>query len=591
MQKILIFILGLSFVFSSCNKFLDKKPSDFIAPDNYYKTPQELNRALTGVYDILGRSELYGTSIPIDFNIGTDEAYSSIVGATGLLVNQFDPSNPIINNLWNSLYVGIDRANLLLEKLDGSNADSATKSVTRGEALFLRGYYHFVLVSHFGDVPLKLTSTKSVINVSQARVSSTTIYEQITNDMIEAEGRVKSATEVKTGGHISKSAVRGILARVYLYWSGYPLYANKYDQVLKWAQLVNQNAEHSLNPDYRQIFINYAQDKYDIKESIWEVEFYFPGANTYTEGSRIGNINGVQCTNLDTGYSYGQMNGTAKLFNSYGGTVASTLDNRRDWVMANYKLTGTSPIRVPITGGALFDRNAAKWRREYEPYAAKDKNSTNQNVPLLRYADVLLMIAEADNELNGPQNLGISAINAVRERAYKSISGATILNGGSGYTSVPTVSIVGNGTGATATATISAGKVTAINVTYAGYGYQSQPAITISGGGGTGATANAVLANAIDADVTVAQVADKNTFRAVIQDERMRELCFEGHRRLDLIRWGNYVQFMNNYAFDTQNASPIAAIAGKNVAVRNVLLPIPSAELSVNKLAIQNPGY
>jgi len=591
MEKILVFILSLQFVFLSCNKFLDKKPLDAIAPDNYYKTSQELSRALTGVYDILGRAELYGSSIPIDFSMGTDEAYSNINGASGILVNQFDPSNPVINNIWNSLYTGIDRANLLLEKLDASNADSATKSVTRGEALFLRAYYHFVLVSFFGDVPLKLTSTQSVINVSLPRTPSTVIYDQITKDMIEAEGRVRTATEVKTGGRISKSAVRGILARVYLYWSGYPLNAKKYDEVLKWAQMVNQNVEHSLNPDYRSIFINYAQDKYDIKESIWEVEFYFPGANTYTEGSRLGNINGVQCSNLDTGYSYGQMNGTAKLFNSYGGTLTYCLDNRRDWVMANYKLGGTNPIRTQITGGNLYDRNSAKWRREYEPYAAKDKNFTNQNFPLLRYSDVLLMIAEADNELNGPQSLGINAINSVRQRSYKSIASATIINGGSGYISAPNVVITGNGTGATATATISAGKVSAINIIYPGYGYQSQPAITIIGGGGTGATASAVLAKSTDADVTTSDIADKDAFRTAIQNERLRELCSEGYRRFDLIRWGNYVQYMNNYAFDTQNASVLAAIAGKNVSIRNVLLPIPATELSVNKSATQNPGY
>ena len=591
MKKIIYIIFFIQLGFFSCKKFLDKTPTDSIAPDNYYKTSLELNRALTGIYDILGRAEVYGSAIPIDFNIGTDESYYSPAGGTGLLINQLDPSNPTINNLWNALYTGIDRANLLLEKIDASNADSSTKSTTRGEALFLRAYYHFVLVSYFGDVPLKLTSTQSVINVSQARTPSNIVYEQVTKDMIEAVDRVKSATDVKTGGHINKSAVRGILARVYLYWSGYPLNAKKYDQVLKWGNLVSQNFEHSLNPDFRQIFINYSQDKYDIKESIWEVEFYYPGANTYTEGSRLGNINGVQCSNLDSGYSYGFMNGTAKLFNSYGGSVASSLDNRRDWAMANYKLSGSSPLRVPISNNTLFDRNAAKWRREYEPYAAKDKNSTNENFPLLRYSDVLLMIAEADNELNGPQNLGINAINTVRERAYKSVAVATVINGGSGYSSVPTVSIIGNGTGATATATITGGKVTSIIINYAGYNYQSQPAITINGGGGSGATASALLASPTDADVTAAQVADKTSFRATIQDERMRELCFEGHRRLDLIRWGNYVQFMNNYAFDTQTASTIAALAGKNVTPKNLLLPIPSTELSVNKLATQNPGY
>lgn len=593
MKRISIVIIFIGLL-SGCTKFLDKVPEDYVLPDNYYKTSQDLSNALNGVYDILGKVELYGNFIPIQLNIGTDEAFYPLVGAAGVLANQFDPSDATINSLWNSTYSGIDRANLLLERIDGSNADSATKSIIRGEALFLRAYYHFVLVSLFGDIPMKLTSTLNITDVSQKRTPSNEIYTQITKDMMEAEGRVRSATQVKNGGHINKSAVRGILARVYLYWSGYPLFANKYDQVLKWALLVNQNNEHSLNNDYRQIFINYAQDKYDIKESIWEVEFFYPGINSYSEGGRLGNINGVQCANLDSGYSYGQMNGTMKLFNSYGGTLAFSQDNRRDWAMANYKLTGVLPnIKTPITSTTIYDRNAAKWRREYEPYTSKDKNFTNENFPILRYSDVLLMIAEADNELNGPTLIGINAINSIRERAYKSIKTVTVTTGGSGYTSIPSISFVGGGgAGATAYGIISGGQLKGITLSNCGYGYTSSPSVLISGGGGgIGATAYTELVTASDADLTAVQTGDKDAFRQVIREERMRELCFEGHRRFDLIRWGNYIKYMNDYASTIVSVYPLASIAGLNLTTRNTYLPIPSSELSVNKLAVQNFGY
>lgn len=589
-NRFLIIIISIA-ALSSCDKFLDLSPTEVLEPKNYYNTTQELNRTLNGVYDILGG--IYSYVIPIGLNIGTDEAFFPASGGIGLNINQFEASDASISGLWNSLYSGIYRANILLENIDKSQADTISKKVIRGEALFLRAYYHFQLVSMFGDIPMKLESSKSVLDVSQPRTPSNLVYGQIVKDMEEAERLVRTATEVKTGGHISKSAVRGILARVYLYWSGYPLYANKYDKVLYWAKQVNVDNEHELNPSFRQVFINYARDKYDIKESIWEVEFYSPGITTYSEGSRLGNINGVQCVSLDSGYCYGQMNGTAKLFNSYGGKIEYSKDNRRDWVMANYKLTGdASALRIPVTSTTIYDRNAAKWRREYEPYSNKDKNNTNENFPLLRYSDVLLMIAEADNELNGPTTVGINAINAVRERAYKSVKSFVVTSGGSGYTSMPKVVITGGGgEGATATALISGGKVTYIYLTYAGYGYTSTPQVNLIGANGLGAIVTVVLTPMIDADLTTVQTANKTVFRQAIQDERMRELCFEGHRRLDLIRWGNYIKQMKDYAFDVKNIYSLAAIAPQNLTDRNVLLPIPASELSVNKMAIQNPGY
>ncbi len=592
MKKYITILIILTFTLVSCDKFLDLHPTDTLQPENYFKTPQDLSRGLTAVYDVLG--PIYSYTIPIGLNIGTDEAFYSSSAGLGFNINQFEPSDGNINSLWNTLYSGIYRANVLLENIDNVVVtDSIFKKSIKGEALFLRGYYHFLLVSMFGDVPLKLESSKSVNDVSQIRTPSTVVYQQIVTDMENAEKLVKTATDIKNGGRINRSAVRGVLARVYLYWSGYPLRANKYDKVLYWAKLVNSDNEHQLNPDFRKIFINYAQDKYDIKESIWEVEYYYPGRNTYTEGGRIGNINGVQCVNLDSGYCYGQMNGTARLFNSFGGTISYTLDNRRDWAMANYKLTGdANTLRVPITSNTIYDRNAAKWRREYEPYVDKDKNNTNENVPILRYSDVLLMIAEAENELNGPTTLAISAINQIRERAYKSVKSFVVNSAGSGYTSMPKVVLTGGGgTGATATALISGGKVTILYLTYPGYGYTSTPIVSFVGGNGTGASATAVLATTADADLSTVQTGSKEILRPVIQDERMRELCFEGFRRSDLIRWGIYLKQMSDYAFDVKTIYPLAAVAAQNLSAKNVLLPIPASELSVNKLATQNPSY
>src|SRR5690606_4169781 len=107
------------------------------------------------------------------------------------------------------------------------------------------------------------------------------VYNLVVTDMLEAEqlvDEVEGGNTEKTvnfGGRISRSAVQGVLARVYLKMAGYPLMdQSKYADALKWALAVKNSGLHSLNPDYTDVFMKYARDEYDIRESIWEVEFY-----------------------------------------------------------------------------------------------------------------------------------------------------------------------------------------------------------------------------------------------------------------------------------------------------------------------------
>src|SRR5690606_32808119 len=172
----------------------------------------------------------------------------------------------------------------------------------------------------------------------------------------------------------------------------------------------------------------------------------------------------------------------------------------------------------------------------------------------LRYADVLLMYAEAVNELQGPTEKAGDVVNTIRKRAWSTgIKSIAITDGGSGYSSPPTVSFTGGGgSGAVATAVVSAGRVTAINFApdaitevQNGSSYTSVPTIVLSGGG-TGATAVASIFTAADYQLTNAEVADKASFRKTILAERSYELGFECHRKFDLVRHGIFVQTMHD---------------------------------------------
>lgn len=608
----------------SCKKTLDTKPTDSLVQTAYYDSESKLNEALAGVYQPLLSSGIYGDNMFDQLGAATDEGfYARSATTTGAMVYNFDYGNADINNFWSQLYIGVERANILIQNINVASMDETKRQVILGEALFLRGYYYFLLVSNFGDVPLKTTPTPSVNDVNIPRTPVKQVYAQILADMTAAEGKVSSITTLGYGGHVSTTAVEGILARVCLTMAGAPLNdVSKYADALAWAKKVQASGLHSLNSSYKQIFINLIQDKYDIKESMWEIENKGTGADGMGNPNRLGNTNGIQYTanNNLPGYSYGFVSTTAKLFNLYPAG-----DLRRDWAIAPYSYNAnTTPVsNTYFTTAQVYNRNAGKFRREYELSPVLSKNITPINFPVLRYADVLLMLAEAENQINGPTATAYDAINQVRRRAFglnpatpvtsiSVVSNLTLAtSGNTGYlTSVPNIPISftgGGGTGAAGMATVSitTGKVTSIAITNPGSGYTSAPTATIgtpwaantaynigtqvingnnvytvttagtstatgptqTSGASVAATTGAVFTYAgVKATATVAIATttvdlaglSKATFFQAVQDERARELCFESLRKNDLVRWGIWVSTMNALATDIKATAPAA---------------------------------
>src|SRR5690606_36891202 len=278
-MKIRYFIIAFLSIatLGSCKKYLETKPTDFLNPLNYYETAEQLEFARRGVYSNLGDGALYGTYAQYLLGWTADEGYMNRATLTTGPWNYFYSSSDAYNlGLWRNLYNGINRANVLLENLDKNpEVSQEFRDKIRGETMFLRGYFYFILVQYYGGVPLKLSSTKSVNEVDIAKSTVKEVYDQIIADMTAAEPLVPNIASLGFGGAISKSAVRGILARVNLVMAGAPLNdQTRYAEAKKWAKMVIDDAEagHDLNPSYPEIFKNLAGDRYDIKESIWEVE-------------------------------------------------------------------------------------------------------------------------------------------------------------------------------------------------------------------------------------------------------------------------------------------------------------------------------
>ena len=433
MKRLTYFILFIVVVmsFSACKKFLDTTPTDNFAPINYYSSEAELNTALIGVYDPLSTENLYGNRIFLSINAVTDENYYDRAAAPangeGIEINTHNFTNTIINNIWFGFYQGIERANMLIANIDKPQMDETKRKEILAQALFLRAFYHFELVKNFGDVPLKLTPTSSVTEVNFPRTPAKDVYTQIIKDMSDAEAILPPASTLGTASRVSKGTAQAMLARVCLHAAGFPVQdATKYAAALTWASKVKASGEHALrqtfnatltNSAYSQIFIDHAQDKYDVKESMWEAEFSGNRTTANIEEGRVGNTNGILNTAAinqnDTGYSYGFISVTKKLYDLY-----ASADLRRDWAIAPYNYNGTTGLRVNFTATQIYQRNAGKWRRSYEILKPKHENNTPTNFPLMRYADVLLMLAEAENEVNGPTAIAYDAINQVRRRGY-----------------------------------------------------------------------------------------------------------------------------------------------------------------------------
>lgn len=426
---LMIAILALTSLVG-CKKFLNTTPTDSLRPDDYYNTEENLIKALAGVYDRLGMESMYGNYAFSEWDAGTDDSYfARSAQTTGIQVYNFDFSSDRITSFWSDCYQGIGAANQLIANINLPKMDENKRAALLGEAKFMRGYYYFLLVQRFGGVPLTLNATKAPTGLDKEKTPAREIYVQILKDMTEAEGVLPTATELAYTSRITKTAAQGILARVCLHMAGQPLKdQSKYAEALAWTKKVQQSGEHKLrttfnsaltNSAYSQIFINHTQDIYDVKESMWEVDFKGNRGDGYLETSRVGNTLGITMTGInfqnDTGYCYGFVKGTGRLYKLYNAG-----DQRRDWTLTSYTYNNSTGARVPIanTAGSMYSRDAAKWRRSYEMIYPKNKNHTPNNYPLLRYADVLLMLAEAENQVTGPTAAAYEALNQVRRRAF-----------------------------------------------------------------------------------------------------------------------------------------------------------------------------
>lgn len=423
MKKNILHLLTLAIVLASCSDFLDSRAYDFVSPEEYYQTENDLDMALSGVYSALASEHVYGNRYSCMISNVDDLSFyarPSTQTVARVYGNDHNTSDTDIYYAWTDIYGGIESANILLERLESANVDDDVKTRVRGEAKFLRAYYHFLLVQAWKEVPIRKESFKDVNKSALPATPMDEALDWIISEMEETLTMVDDKTFDSSPSYVKKTVVEGILARVCLTRAGYPTNGGKpyYEKAAMYSKLVKDSNKHGLNPDVYEMWKRMASDRYDTEynESMWEVEFI--GAReldgNWTNG-RIGNVIGNVQKNGSTeglGYSYWFYSGSLILWDLY-----DSEDKRRDLTMAPYQINAND-VKVNWNNNQIVQRACGKFRREWETLTPRHKNYTQENYPIIRYADVLLMLAEAENEANqAPTALAYEAINIVRERA------------------------------------------------------------------------------------------------------------------------------------------------------------------------------
>lgn len=548
---LLLFLLGIT----SCKKFLDQQPVSETPEALLFNNPNSALQAVLGAYSVMAGSNGYGARLSLAFPFDTDEMAGNLNGAITedqRRLGAYDvlPTNTYLAATFNNLYTGIERANVCIKNIptmplytNGTEAQIRDLKRLHGEALTLRAFYYSELIKIWGDVPAVYEPSSTYTSYDVPKTDRDVIYDKILEDLAIAAELVPWRTQAGATNdeRISKGAVKAIRARVALAAGGFSLrksrqmlrrsdYLKYYAIARDECAVIMTSGFHVLNPNYQSIWQdNILDGRIEPSEVLFEVAMAGDNANT---DSQLGTWNGIKLTIGTTTSGQNRNFVIPTLFYKY-----NAYDKRRDVSIAPFNITNGNYVASTLLASA-----DGKWRTDWvTPTITALKQFYGINWAIIRYSDVLLMFAEADNIISGvPSAEAIAAVNEVRRRAFTvgAIKAITVTNGGSGYTTAPTITITGGGgTGATAVATVAAGVVTRVDLINFGTGYTSNPTIAFSGGGGTGAAVTSTRTLLTDADLLAAQTADKDVFLTAIQDERLLEFVGEGIRKYDLIRW------------------------------------------------------
>lgn len=398
----LIAIALLGFSFSSCSDFLEQNPQTDLSENDFYKTADDILSAVNGAYSSLQEGDIYGNWYVFG-EIPSDNTRNQLSGSV-TTQNEFDQfyidtQNSMIANFWKAAYKVINRTNTILGRIDGIEINTELANRYKLECKFIRALMYFNLVRVYGDVPLVLKEISISESYDILREPKENVYNQIIADLKEAQDLPVSYSTAEDG-RATQGAAKALLANVYMTLHKYAEAETILAEIINSGQYsLLENTPGSLNIDgYKNVF---SPVNHNSKEGIFEIQFLKGG---YGEGSNYANNFAPENSGTNVvavGGTDGNNIPEMDIYNAY-----EEGDLRRDFSMSL---------------GYYDNRKNNEWVESR--YVCKfmdvpyQNNDASNNYPVIRYADVILMYAEALNQ-NGKTAEACKYLNMTRRRGF-----------------------------------------------------------------------------------------------------------------------------------------------------------------------------
>jgi len=432
-------MMAMLMVITGCKKFLDQQPITDVSAEVAFSDVPSAYKALAGAYSRLVGDAGFGIRLSLYYTVDTDE----MQGPGGAVDNDrrdiarysATSGNAQITNPFNQLFTGIEFSNICIAnipKMDKYNngSEQEKKQLRRmyGEALTLRAQYYFQAIVNWGDLPANFRPASELAssNPFPVRTNRDTIYNQLLADLKMASELVPWRTELAAIGdpldeRITKGTVKALRAKIALFRGGYALRSDgtmkrnadylTYYQIAKdeCNEIMSSN-QHALNPSFKSLWKDQV-NAHAVADPQGELMFQASGiGGVAAADTKLAYYNGPTVNNLG--------NKSINVLPTYFYAFDST-DLRRDVTCAIYNVAADGVTKVGQAITAICD---GKYRRDWITNPSYAPTNAIQYFGLkwqiIRYSDVLLMYAEAENELNGPTATAYTAVNQVRRRGY-----------------------------------------------------------------------------------------------------------------------------------------------------------------------------
>ena len=437
---------------TSCSDMLDVSSPSQTDDATVYASEEYTLQALYGAYNLFGQDSytsrmcgVYMQNTDVEASAPSAGVPSSARRAVWSLQSSAITGFNDMTNMWNHNLQAIDRANQVIDGINASSIGSnANMQQMKGEAVCIKAYRYYLMCGFWGDVPYYNTASKWGGNLDKPRADKFSVYSRILQELVDIEPNMKFS-DANSGGieRMNRDFAIGMIARLALFRAGYAktidgqmkraddyLDVNADSLSVTYTNLSGQSVTAHTHNEYVQMAKDYCQKLINLKPRNLYDDFYTPFANenaymTENNAEILYEVAFVESMGGDVGWSIGVTNSGAckngTTTNQVGLTPSYYLsfadnDQRRDVTCAKWQHQNDIVYPTECTGMGI-----GKWDRALatKNLGSSSSKGTGINYPLMRYSDVLLMLAEAENELNGPTALAKEALAKVRARACK----------------------------------------------------------------------------------------------------------------------------------------------------------------------------